>query len=263
MPEKEQMIDFNALARSYVAPIYFFDQEERVPQTNNGTVTLFKKEDKLCGITNYHVYKNGYLDKKECNKNIVCQIGNRHIISLEKKIIHESKDDDAGNDLIVFSLDTQALAEIGTLQDPKRSFSILDTRLPEYLEQYQNENSETWLTHCAGYPGEDKITTQLSDRHYQESFGFHIFRCRATHDKERIILDFSALKESGIQPTVGKFKKENMTFGGMSGGPVFGLTQPSSNDLSLFGIIYEGGGNNSTYEFIYAKPISILEQILK
>lgn len=258
------MIDFDALAKSYTAPIYLFNQKippkEGEKLSINGTITLFRKEDKLYGITNYHLYKGDEIDKfkRRSSGNWVYQIGNCPIL-LENRIFHE----DENNDLIVFSLSDEELAKIRTQNDPKSGFRIIDNRLPEYLVGQDNNDPKTWLTHCAGYPGQDKVTNRFSDKEYEENFGFHYFFARATCEKNEIFLDYSALKESGKKPERGNFTEGNMNFGGMSGGPVFGRTQSNPNDLSLFGIIYDGSGKGCSLELIRARPISLLEGILK
>ena len=149
-------------------------------------------------ITNHHLYKGDEIDnfKRRANGNWVYQIGYNCPINLESRISYK----DEKNDLIVFDLDEKELEKIGTPHNPKQAFRVIDTRLPEYLAIQDENNHETWLTHCAGYPGQDKITTRLSEREYEESFGFHLFHARATCEKDKIILDFSALKESGEIP---------------------------------------------------------------
>jgi len=65
---------FSTLVKSYVAPVYFFDQKKPIDkcQFRNGTVTLFRGKDKLYGITNYHVYE-AFQKGKQANSNYVCQ----------------------------------------------------------------------------------------------------------------------------------------------------------------------------------------------
>jgi hypothetical protein len=260
--------DFDRRIQSCVAPIFFFDKKEENlgncgKLTNNGTVTLFQKGYKIFGITNYHVYKDGYLDKKAVNPNLVCKIGDLQI-DIEGRLIYKSEE----NDLIVFHLTKHELKKLGGHDNLKRGFRIIDVCIEEYLREQDNNNPKSWLLHFAGYPGIDKITTRITNLEYEENFGFFFSMARGTYvavnQKDEIILDFLAVKQqSMIVPHTGSFKNENMDFGGISGGPVFAQTLSNPDDLSLLGIIHKGSDiSSSSSEFLYAKPISLLSKIL-
>ncbi len=260
--------DFSRVAQSCMTPIYFFDQKnppnksEKI--TRNGTVTLFRNEHKIYGITNYHVYE-GYEKKKNANKHTICQIGYQCKIELEDKIRYT----DEINDLVIFDLNDDDLNKMSTAECQKTGFTVLDDRIDEYLKKYQDENNyETWFLHFAGYPAVYKKTEQISATILNEEFGIISSYARGSYidEKTEIILDYSAIKEDGakITPSIGTFSKENMVFGGISGGPVFARIH--QDHLSLLGIIYKGSGEKdgirSSFEFIYAKPISLIKNIL-
>jgi len=101
----ETEADFNMRVQSCIAPIYFFEEnggqlKDTERFTTNGTLTLFQKDVNIFGITNYHVYKRGYLDRKQNNENVICQIGHKLRINLEQRIFYE----DEKQDLIIFFL---------------------------------------------------------------------------------------------------------------------------------------------------------------
>lgn len=259
--------DFRRIVQSRIAPIYFYDQNKspnpRKKLTSNGTVTLFRnKIGGLFGITNFHIYEE-YLKQKEINPHSVCQIGHKFFIKLEDRIVYEDED----NDLIVFSLYDGELAKSETQNDPKSGFRIIDTRLSEHLATQDDKNPETWKTHCAGFPGVGKITTQISVNSYEENFGICLFRAPATCDdplrgeKRNIIVNFSALREFNIIPQIGNFPDKDYNFGGMSGGPILARIPARQgneiDDICLLGTVYQGN-----FERIMAKPISLLEKIL-
>jgi hypothetical protein len=57
--------DFYRIVQARIVPIYFFDSKS-LPSINgkftvNGTLTLFKKREKIFGITNLHVYEQALL----------------------------------------------------------------------------------------------------------------------------------------------------------------------------------------------------------
>jgi len=263
--------NFYERVQSCMAPIYFFDKKwdpEDGQKTINGTLTLVQKEDKVFGITNHHVYKGnedckGYLILKNDNPNIICKIGN-HEVALENRILYENED----NDLIVFCLCESDLEKIGSKNSYKSGFNIVDYRAKEYLDQQDTNNHESWPFNFAGYPGTDKIMKKVSHKKYEENFGIFVSVARGTYEtikgKEEIILDYLAVRESSeIVPHIGIFSDKNYDFGGISGGPVFTRTISNPDDLSLLGIVYNGSDiNSSNSEFLYAKPISLLSEIL-
>ena len=172
--------------------------------------------------------------------------------------------------LIIFDINDDDLNKMSNTKYQKTGFTVLDDRIDEYVKCYQNENDcNTWKLHFAGYPGIYKETSQISNTEYCEDFGGIIFYARGSYDEQQgIILDFSAIKENAaiIKPDA-EFSEEKMDFGGISGGPVFiAETKANPFGISLLGIVYKGSGEKdgiiSTYEFVYAKPISLLQDVL-
>ncbi len=260
--EKEQQY-FDRLIQSRIAPIYFFDEKNPPPEkkllTVNGTVTLVKKGHQIFGITNFHVYKH-YKEKKGENANYVCQIGHKLSIKLEERMT----DENAKHDLCVFYLEEHELSKMGT----KGGFKHVRYDISNLLHQYQREeNPETWALHFAGYPGEDKNTKQISDKEYEKNFGIFLSSAPASYCpvEEKITLKFckarQAIEKGELRNDFEPLKESAVNFGGISGGPVFARVDPNQDDLSLLGIIYEGGdGKGFLPEVIYARPISLLQE---
>lgn len=264
--------DFYNRLQSCMAPIYFFDQNAGIPEdtsrlTINGTLTLFQKNNKVFGITNYHVYQE-YLDQKAKNADVICQIGHKLVITLENRVLHQDK----RNDLTVFFLDERELTVLGN----KSGFRRINCAIEEIIQKYQsNDDSKTWQLHCAGFPGSEKLTTKVGPKEIQENFGFCILRAPAIYyygdftNGDKIALCFSDSRQAIEKDLIKIDDKKNLiphalSLGGISGGPVFARVFPYEDDLTLLGIVYQGpSGNKALPENIYARPISLIENILQ
>jgi hypothetical protein len=254
--------DFSIVVQNCIAPIYFFDQKNPPSKgeklTSHGTVTLFKKDNKVYGITNNHVYED-YANKKESNRDTVCQIGYKCIINLENRILYEN----TNHDLIIFLLHSDDLQKMSNTKYQKTGFTVLDDRVEEYL-QYQNlNNCETWPLHVAGYPTTFHEVDQISNTEYNSDFGIFSSYGFASSYVEKISLNISKTRENTeiIIPSL-PFPEKNINFGGISGAPVFARTVSNTFGLSLLGIAYEGISLDISCELINAKPISLIQDIL-
>lgn len=257
--------DFYRRVQSCIAPIYFFEgnggqllkDTERF--TINGTLTLFRKDVNIFGITNYHVYKEGYLDRKNNKEDVVCQVGHKLRINLEKRIIYENED----KDLIVFFLHEHELKDIAK-DAPKRGFKRINTDIEKLLQSQKEEDENTWAAHFAGFPGGDKTTEKISITRIEETFDISLYVVPMTYesDQKRILLNFyltrAAIEEGRLKMDMGDLSKGPLVFGGISGSPVFARCAPYEDDITLLGIVYGGWG-----EAVFARPISLIEKILQ
>lgn len=267
--------DFYRRVQSCIAPIYFF--EEKAGQSKdteksiiNGTLTLFRTSVKIFGITNYHVYEQGYLVRKQNNENVICQIGHKLRICLEERIIHENK----GQDLIVFFLYEYELRDIAK-DVPKSGFRIINSNIEKLLESQKEEDVNTWAMHVVGFSGVYKTIERINSGGIKVTFDAFWYPSFVRHssnynpNEEQIILHFfetrNALKDGRLQMTKGILSEELIDFGGISGAPVFARCFPYQDDLALLGIVYEGHASPEGFlpEVIYAKPIGLIKNILQ
>jgi len=271
----ETEADFNMRVQSCIAPIYFFEEnggqlKDTERFTTNGTLTLFQKDVNIFGITNYHVYKRGYLDRKQNNENVICQIGHKLRINLEQRIFYE----DEKQDLIIFFLFENELKDIAK-NVPKSGFRRINIDIERLLKTQKKEDVNTWATHVVGFPGVYKTTERISSNRIEETFDAfwypsfvqHRFSCNP--NEEQITLHFfetrKAIQDGRLQMTEGTLSEELIDFGGISGAPVFARCFPHQDDLTLLGIVYEGHSSAEGFlpEVIYAKPMSLIKNILQ
>ncbi len=268
--------DFYNRVQSCIAPIYFFNQSEEYEEgkkiTHNGTITLYKEGFKVFGITNYHVYQS-YLEREDNNSNAICQLGYQFIINLTERMICEDKK----NDLFVFFLYEDELKKIGGPSNSKSGFKHINTNIENLLKD-QSEDQNTWPIHIAGFPGVHKITKIINHKETQENFGIFLANMPAEYFPDpldnnggpKITLDFGetrkAIFDGYLKVDIGQLSGTPLILGGISGCPVFARIFPNQEDLTLLGIVSDGPSDSCSEllpENIYAKPVSLIEEILK
>ena len=203
----------------------------------------------------------------------VCQIGYELRVQLEQRVLLEKEK----YDLMVFVLYEEELKKIGGPSNPKSGFKYINTDI-EMLLKYQNyKDPNTWAIHIAGFPGVHKITHKINSKEIQENFGIVFFPLFAKYFPDpmgnnggpKISFDFDetrkAICENYFKIDIGQPLESPLILGGISGCPVFARCSPNQDDLTLLGIVYEGPSNPDSLlpEIIYARPVSLIEEILK
>lgn len=266
---------YTELLISYIAPIFFYD-EHRTPQvgeplTTHGTITFFQKDNKVWGITCDHVLygEHGYFSQEANNPSLTLRIGN-FPLNLKERHIYRDKE----NDLLVISLTPEEHKQIG-----KRAFKHLTHDIEQLIQQHQkDEDPRTWFIHVAGFPKTYKETQHVFGNEYSEEFGMLWAYMPVTYIAPnptqklagQINLKFidtrHAIEHGEVDVSVGELSNDNLNFGGMSGGPIYGVVLPNTEDLTLFGIIHQGCGSDrnqeaNSLEILYGRPIEALSHV--
>lgn len=213
---------YQAWAHSICAPIFW---ESGNGQTNNGSITILRTDERLLGITNSHVAK-GLADCRD-ELGHRCQIGGAYLEP--KRLIAEHRT----LDLATFELSDVLMGQVAVLSDSKVGGGIV----------HQAATVSTWPiispaesnpVMYGGYPG--AYRSKLPDGNVNFGFFWFATKVQSVSDKNIGMV---------IDPTnsisIGKVKLETgADLGGWSGGPVFRVVEQNKIErLELCGIIYE------------------------
>ena len=197
---------------------------------HNGTLCLLDTGSNKIGITADHVYSE-YLQNKQANPDIVCQIGGNTFLP-ENRVIDRSSE----LDLATFELsDIIVAASGGYFHAPRHWPTGVVTEGDAIL--------------LGGYPG-----LLREEHHATADIPFQWFAGAATSVSPLNVslnIDFKNLHQP-LKPN----SPLNPQLGGMSGGPVFRLVPGIIEHLELVGFIYE---YHESFELILARPTICLQ----
>jgi len=222
-------------AGHYVAPIFWtlpppFDP---VPQIGNGSIFFLECGGPPLAITAHHVYKE-YLSRKERDPSLICQIGNLPLVP-EERII----DGDEYLDVVTFRITEEEVAHIG-----KWIYRHDQAKWPPQPPEVGK------AVFFAGFPSIHRTL------HQSERIDWDIYSAVLTatvvNDREVICQfereEFIDILGLGLPP-------RHQWLGGLSGAPLWTLTQNSIFGWRLGGIIFQ---YSKDYELLYAKhPVCI------